>query len=161
MWTRLDRLAEQNVSREGFTRKILARHSCLHLACLFAFQSYARHMLLFAGCLVASYLWNLFNLQLLESSYSLSLFNTQPLQWNPTINTGYKRLNNITIKFDTEYKPTKHNVVNNNFTFTNLQAFIIESWFCCYYYYLLLLLLLLRALVFGLWTIFKNILLGE
>ena len=32
------------------------------------------------------------------------------------MNTGYKRLNNITIKFDTEYKPTKHNVVNNNFT---------------------------------------------
>ena len=25
-------------------------------------------------------------------------------------------MNNITIKFGTEYKPTKHNVVNNNFT---------------------------------------------
>ena len=47
--------------------------------------------------------------------FILSLPNTQPLQWNPTINTGYKRLNNITIKFGTEYKPTKHNVVNNNF----------------------------------------------
>ena len=48
--------------------------------------------------------------------FTLSLSNTQPLQWNLTINTGYKRLNNITIKFGTEYKPTKHNVVNNNFT---------------------------------------------
>ena len=25
-------------------------------------------------------------------------------------------MNNITIKFGTEYKPTKHDVVNNNFT---------------------------------------------
>ena len=94
----------------------LARHSCLHLAWLFAFQSCARHMLPFAGCLVSCYPWNLFSLQLLESSHSLFLSNTQPLQWNSTINTGYKRLNNITIKFGTEYKPTKHNVVNNNFT---------------------------------------------
>ena len=48
--------------------------------------------------------------------FILSLSNTQPLQWNSTINTGYKIFNNITIKFGTEYKPTKHNVVNNNFT---------------------------------------------
>ena len=48
--------------------------------------------------------------------FTLSLSNTQPLQWNPTIHTGYKRLNNITIKFGMEYKPTKHNVENNNFT---------------------------------------------
>ena len=48
--------------------------------------------------------------------FTHSLSNTQPLQWNPTIDTGYRRLNNITIKFGTEYKPTKHNVVNNNFT---------------------------------------------
>ena len=102
------------VSREGLTREIFARHNCLHLAWLFAFQSCARHMLPFMGCLVTSYPRNLFSLQLLESSHSLS--NTQPLQWNPTINTGYKRLNNITIKFGTKYKPTKHNVVNNNFT---------------------------------------------
>ena len=50
--------------------------------------------------------------------FTLSLSNTQPLQWNLTINTGYKRLNNITIKFGTKFKPTKHNVVNNNFTQT-------------------------------------------
>ena len=105
------------VSREGLTCEILMRHSYFHLAWLFAFQSCARHMLPFAGCLVASYPQNLFSLQLLESSYSLSLFNTQPLQWNPTINTWYKRLNNITIKFGTKYKPTKHNVVNNKFTY--------------------------------------------
>ena len=47
-------------------------------------------------------------------THSLSI--TQPLQSNPTINTGYKRLNKITIKFGTELKPTKHIIVNNNFT---------------------------------------------
>ena len=57
---------------------------------------------------------NLISLQQLESSHSLSI--TQPLQSNPTINTGYKRLNKITIKFGTELKPTKHIVVNHNFT---------------------------------------------
>ena len=47
--------------------------------------------------------------------FTLSLFHTQPLQINPTWNTGYKRLNRITIKFDMELKPTKHIVVNYNF----------------------------------------------
>ena len=32
-------------------------------------------------------------------THTLSLSITQPLQLNPTINTGYKRLNKITIKF--------------------------------------------------------------
>ena len=48
--------------------------------------------------------------------FTLSLSITQPLQLNPTINTGYKRLNKITIKFGMELKPTKHIVVNYNFT---------------------------------------------
>ena len=43
----------------------------------------------------------------LESSHSL--FYTQPLQLNPKINTGYKRLNKITIKFGMELKPKKTN----------------------------------------------------
>ena len=47
-------------------------------------------------------------------THSLSL--TQPLQINLTWNTRYKRLNRITIKFGTELKPTKHIVVNYNFT---------------------------------------------
>ena len=47
-------------------------------------------------------------------THSLSI--TQPLQLNPTINTGYKRLNKVTIKFGTDLKPTKHIVVNYNFT---------------------------------------------
>ena len=48
------------VSREGLTREILARHSCLHLYKLFAFQSCARHMLHLAGSLVARHLREVF-----------------------------------------------------------------------------------------------------
>ena len=50
------------------------------------------------------------------SLHTLSFSITQPLQLNPTINTRYKRLNKITIKFGTELKPTKHMVVSYNFT---------------------------------------------
>ena len=77
----------------------------------------------FAGCLVASYRRKLFYLQLLESSHSFSII--QPLQLNPTINTGYKRLSKITIKFGMELKPTKHIVVNYNFT--QLIKIILDS----------------------------------
>ena len=48
--------------------------------------------------------------------FTLSLYITQPLQLNPTINIGYKRLNKITIKFRTKLNPTKHIVINYNFT---------------------------------------------
>ena len=56
---------------------------------------------------------SIFN-RLILHTFSLSI--TLPLQLNPTINTGYKRLNKVTIKFGTELKPTKHIVVNYNFT---------------------------------------------
>ena len=49
-------------------------------------------------------------------AFTHSLFITQPLQLNPTINIRYKRLNKITIKFFTKLKPTKFIVVNYNFT---------------------------------------------
>ena len=48
--------------------------------------------------------------------FTLSFSITQPLQLNPTINIGYKRLYKITIKFGMEWKPTKHIIVNYNFT---------------------------------------------
>ena len=61
------------ISREGLTREALAKHSCLHLSWLFAFQSCAGHMHYFAGCLLASYPRKHFSLQCLESSHSPSL----------------------------------------------------------------------------------------
>ena len=51
------------VLREGLACEILARHSCLHLAGFFAFQSCVKHMLPFAGCLVTIYPQKLFSLQ--------------------------------------------------------------------------------------------------
>ena len=106
-----------SVSREGLTRELLAKHSYLHLSWLFAFQSCVGHMHNFTGCLVTSYLQKLFCLQSLESSLSHSLsLSLSTLKLNPTTNTGYKKLNKITIKFNTELKPTKHIVVNYNFT---------------------------------------------
>ena len=50
---------------------------------------------------------NFFTFQFALSLYTFS--HTQPLQWNPIWNTGYKRLKKITIKFDTELKPTQNN----------------------------------------------------
>ena len=61
----------------------------------------------------------------LQSSICLSLHSfslSQPLQLNPTINTGQKRLNQITVKFGTELKLTKQIVVNYNFTRVTLDS---------------------------------------
>ena len=102
------------VSQKGLTHEILMRHNYLHPVLTLHIPACASHMSRFARCLVARYSRKLFSLQLLESSHSLSI--TQPLQSNPIINTRYKRLNRITIKFGTELKPTKHIVVNHNFT---------------------------------------------
>ena len=105
------------------TCELPARHSCLHLSWLFAFQSYTGHMHHFAGCLVTSYPQNssVFNCL---SLHTLSLSITQPLLLNPTINRWYKRLNKITIKLGTKLKPTKHIVVNYNFTISSFDYFV-------------------------------------
>ena len=108
MCIRNNSLAKQNVSRVSLS------------VLTFRIPVMCKDMHHFAGCLVASYPRKLFSLQLLESSHtlslSLSLSLSQPLQLNPTINTRYNRLNKITIKFGTKLKPTKHIIVNYNFT---------------------------------------------
>ena len=64
--------------------------------------------------------------------FTLSLSITQPLQLNPTVNTWFKRLNEITIKFGMELKPTKHVVVNHNFIEHKGQyPFSITRELCC------------------------------
>ena len=114
MCIRINSLAKQNVSRVSHGKALPTRHSCLHSILTLRIPACTSHMSHFAGCLVLRYLRKLFNLQFLESSHSLYI--TQPLQSNPTINTWYKRFNRITIKFGTKLKPTKHIVVNHNFT---------------------------------------------
>ena len=75
------------------------------LSWLFVFQSCVEHMLHFAGSLLTSYprkhLWSWMSL---ESSHSLS-HTTFTMKSHK--NTGYKRLNKITIKFGMELKPTQ------------------------------------------------------
>ena len=61
-----------------------------------------------------------------SSLHTLSLSITQPLQSNLTINTWYKRLNKITIKFGIELKPTRHIVVNHNFTISPFGYFVTK-----------------------------------
>ena len=78
------------------------------------------------------------------SLHTLSLYHTT-LQSNPTINTGYKRLIKITIKFGTELKSTKHIVVNHNFTSFSIlflisvlySVFVFISMLCIIYFVLL------------------------
>ena len=55
--------------------------------------------------------------------FTHSFYIAQSLQLNPTINIKYKRLNKITIKFGTKLKPTKHIVVNYNFTNNKIGTF--------------------------------------
>ena len=123
MCIKIDSLAKQNVSRVSHGKALPTRHNCLHLVLTLCIPACISHISHFAGCLVARYPRKLFSLQLLESSHSL--FITQPLQSNPTINTGYKRLNRIIIKFGTELKPTKHIAVNHNFT-THIYYIIVK-----------------------------------
>ena len=124
MCIKINSLTKQNVSRVSRGKALPARHSCLHPILILHIPTCASHMSHFAGCLVVRYSRKLSSLQLLESSYFLSI--TQPLQLNPTINTWYKRLNRITIKFGTELKPIKHIVVNHNFT-VEPKCFLLES----------------------------------
>ena len=97
--------------------ELLTKHNCLHpvltLHILVMCKSYASFCGILSRKLPAKTLQSLI---CLESSLSLS--HTQSLQLNPTLNTRYKRLNIITIKFGTKLKPTKHIVVNYNFTFS-------------------------------------------
>ena len=96
-----------DILQEGFTREILAKTSCHHLSWLFTFQLCAEHMSSFCGKSsreLPAKTPLIFNDVL--SLHTLS--HTQPIQRNPTNNIGYIRLNRITIKFDTELKPTQN-----------------------------------------------------
>ena len=94
------RLAEQNVSCVFRGKALPARYSQDTTVSIYTDSSHKAHASLRgklsretpARILLAS----------LASVFTLSLSSTQPLQSNPTINTGYTRLKIITIKFGTE-----------------------------------------------------------
>ena len=95
------------ISRKGLTREILMKTSCHQLSWLFTFQSYAVHMASLrekSSCELLAKTPLIFNVVL--SLHTLS--HTQLIQKKPTYNTGYIRLNRITIKFDTELKPIQN-----------------------------------------------------
>ena len=115
MCIRNDNSAKPTVSREGLTREILVKTSYLHPVLILRIPIMCR-----AHASLRGMLSHKLPAKALQSSMPLvfthSLSITQPLQLNPAINTRYKILNKITIKFGTKLKPTKHIVVNYNFT---------------------------------------------
>ena len=105
-----------SVSWEGLTHELLAKHSCLHPVLTLRIPVMCRAHASFRGMLSHELPAKTLQPSICLSLHILSLSLTQPLQLNPTLNIGYKRLNISTIKFGLELKPTKHIVVNYNFT---------------------------------------------
>ena len=98
---RNDSSTKLTVSREGLTHEILMKTSYLHLLLTPRIPVMCRAHASFRGML--SHKLPTKTLQsLIASVFTHSFSLTQPLQLNPTINTGYNRLNEITIKFGTE-----------------------------------------------------------
>ena len=114
-----DNLAKQNVSRVSRKKALPASYLRNTAASICPDSSHSSHVQ--GTCIISrdaqsrathenSSVFNCLSLH----THTLSL--TKLLQLNPTINTRYNRLNKITIKFGIELKPTKHIVVNYNFT---------------------------------------------
>ena len=96
------------ISREGLTCKIFMKTSYLHPILTLRIPVMCKAHAALCGKLTRELPMKttlVFNC--LESAHTLSLSLSQPLQINPTWNTRYIRLNKITIKFGTEWKPTK------------------------------------------------------
>ena len=118
MCFRLDGLTEQNASRVSRRKDLPAKYLRDTTVSIWADSLHS------SMCRAHNILGEMLSREIPAKSSSvfkcLSLHTTfsitQPLQSNPIINTRYKRLNRITIKFGTELKPTKHIVVNHNFT---------------------------------------------
>ena len=94
------------------TRERQLSPSVLTLCILVMCKAHASFRRMLSHKLPAKNLQSSIFLSLHTQTHTLSLFHTQPLQLNLTINTGYKRLNKITIKFGMKLKPTKQIVVN-------------------------------------------------
>ena len=130
MWVKIkciryDKLAKQNVSRVSRGKALLARHSQKSTVTICHDSSHSSHMLStrftsWEGFSRATH-ENFFDLQFALSLRTLS--HTQPLQWNPTWNIGYKRLNKITIKFGTKLKPTQNSCKS--------QLYSLSLWLFC------------------------------
>ena len=109
-----------SVSLKGLTRELLTKHNYLHLVLTLCIPIMCKAHASFRGMLSGELPAKTLQSSICLSLHTLSLSHTQPSKLNPTINTQYKRLNKITIKFGTKLKPTKQIVVNYNFTISIL-----------------------------------------
>ena len=96
-----------SVSLEGLTCELLVKHNYLHPVLTLRIPIMCRAHASFRGMLSGKLPAKTLQYSICLSLHTLSLSLTQPLKLNPTINTGYKRLNKITIKFGVELKSTK------------------------------------------------------
>ena len=107
---RYEKIAKQNVLWVSHGKALPVRHSRKPIVTICHDSSHFSHVL--STCFTSREGYsrvireNSFDLQFVLSLHTLSL--TQPLQWNPTNNTGYIRLNIIAIKFGIELKPTQN-----------------------------------------------------
>ena len=132
---RYDKIAKQNVSRVSRKNALPTKYSRKPTVNICHDSSHSNHVLSICFTSQEGYSWatleNFFDLQCVLSLRTFS--HTQPLQWNPTYNTRYIRLNIITIKFSTELKPTqnscklqlyKNGQTQKKFDFGNLFIFL-------------------------------------
>ena len=116
---RYDKLAKQNVLRVSRGKALPVRHLRKPAVTICHNSSHSSHMLNTCYTSRESFSWatckNFFALHYALSLHTL--FHTQPLQRNPTKNTGYIRLNKITIKFGMELKPTQNSCKSQLYTY--------------------------------------------
>ena len=96
-----------SVSLEGLTRELLVKHNYLYPVLTLCIPIICRAHASFRGMLSGELPAKTLQYSICLSLHTHSLSLTQPLKLNPIINTGYKRLNKITIKVGAELKPTK------------------------------------------------------
>ena len=130
-----DSLAKQNVSRVSRRKTLPTRHSwntaVSILSWLFAFQSCARHMHHFAGCLLASYPRKHFSLQFALSlhthTHTLSLSLSLPLL---TL-TNKSHMKYKVQKIEHNYNKIWHKIKANKMHSCKLQLYNLPLWLFC------------------------------
>ena len=105
-----DEIAKQNVSQVSRGKVLPVKYSQKPAVTICHDSSHSSHVLStwlhFTGSLLVSYPWKLLWSSMISWVFTLS--HTQPIQRNPTNNTGYIRLNRITIKFSMKLKSTQN-----------------------------------------------------
>ena len=126
---RYDKIAKQNVSWVSRGKALPARHLQKPAITIYHDSSHSRHVLSTCFTSREGFLQatrkNSFGLQFAMSLHTLS--HTQLLQWNPTYNTGYIRLNKITIKFGAELKPTQNSCKSQLYNVYFLSTLVMDS----------------------------------